>query len=229
MRQRNCQLDFLHKCIIFSKGAEQIMVEANFDFLKNDHLLGDQYQNTAKIAKLYEIEDYRDVMVNARLVLEDVIKKIFSWENLNQYYVVPNGDRRTLRSDTFYLQSELDYPLNIFNLMNEIRRMGNDAVHDPHYQPTKGQAWHCICALNDVLVFLLNSYEAKKLNYLRPDIMLDAIDNKQQQYRQRQLKNMPKENDNETIKNDNLKQAHEFLQHKKKKRFGKRLRKLFKH
>lgn len=196
------------------------MVEANFDFLKNNHLLGDQYAGANKITKLYEIADYRDVIVNERILLEAVVKKIFDWENLDHYYPVPDGEYRNLRNDLYYLQNEVDYPLSIYNLMNEIRRMGNDAIHDPHYQPNKGAAWRSICDLNDILVFLLNSYDGQRLHYLRPDMAFEAQENKTGKYKPRRVIHnfQPVK---QKASNENAMQAKKLLQKKKRRHFNK--------
>lgn len=164
------------------------MVRVDFGFLKNS-LLADQLAAGQKIAKLYEIGDYRDVIINERIVLESVVKKIFDWENLNHYYPLPEGEYHDLRNDLNYLQNEVAYPLSIFQLMNEIRHLGNDAIHDPHYQLGKGAAWRAICDLNDILVFLLNSYDGQKLNYLRPDIAFEAQANKSGKFKARRVIN----------------------------------------
>lgn len=199
------------------------MVEANFDFLKNNHLLGDQYDAAHKIAQLYGIGDYRDVIVNERILLEATVKKIFDWENLDHYYPVQDGEYRNLRNDLYYLQNNVDYPLSIFNLMNEIRRMGNDAIHDPHYRPNKGAAWRSICDLNDVLVFLLNSYDDQKLNYLRPDMAFEAQENKSGKYKQRKVIHNFSHREVKS-NNDNVEQAQALLKKKKHRHFS-RLRK----
>ena len=102
------------------------------------------------------------------------MKKIFSLENLNQYYPIRDGEYRNLRNDTHYLRSEVNYPLSIMDLFDEVRRMGNAAIHDSKLEPDKKQAWHCICDLHDILVFLINSYENKDLYYIRPDISMEA-------------------------------------------------------
>lgn len=164
------------------------MVRVDFGFLKNS-LLADQLAAGQKIAKLYEIGDYRDVIINERIVLESVVKKIFDWENFNHYYPLPEGEYHDLRNDLNYLQNEVAYPLSIFQLMNEIRHLGNDAIHDPHYQLGKGAAWRAICDLNDILVFLLNSYDGQKLNYLRPDIAFEAQANKSGKFKARRVIN----------------------------------------
>ena len=58
------------------------MAQLNFAFLKSSSLFSNQYKTANKILKLYDIEDYRDVMVNSRLLLEAIVKKIFTIENL---------------------------------------------------------------------------------------------------------------------------------------------------
>ena len=149
-------------------------MEINFDFLKNSKYFNEQYPAVEKIYKLYTINDYRDVISNSRLLLETIVKEIFSLENLNQYYPIRDGEYRNLRNDTHYLRSEVNYPLSIMDLFDEVRRMGNAAIHDSKLEPDKKQAWHCICDLHDILVFLINSYENKDLYYIRPDISMEA-------------------------------------------------------
>ena len=139
-------------------------MKANFDYLKNNQLLKDEYQTANKIVKLYEIEDYRDVIINARLFLEEITKLIIKWENLNCYYPLKDGEHYNLRNNTQYLRENLDYPLIIFKLFDEVRRLGNEAVHDSKFQINPKQAWHAICNVNDILVFLLKSYNGQKLN-----------------------------------------------------------------
>lgn len=148
-------------------------MEVNFNFIKNSSF-SETFPTAEKIHKLYTIADYRDVITNSRLLLESLTKKIFKLENLNQYYQVPAGERRTLRNDTHYLRTELDYPLSIMDLFDEVRRMGNAAVHDSKIEPDPKQAWRCICDLHDILVFLINSYDSQDLYYLRPDIAMEA-------------------------------------------------------
>lgn len=167
------------------------MAELNFNYLKNNPIFASEYKPASKLLKLYDLEYYREVMINARLLAENIVKKIFDLENLNKYYPLTNGDeRRSLRSDTKYLQAQLNYPLNIINLINEVRRFGNDAVHDQNYKFSKGQAWRAICDINDIFVFILNSYTDEKLYYMRPDIAMDAASNKR--YAKRKLINSPK-------------------------------------
>ena len=149
-------------------------MEINFDFLKDSKYFNEQYPAAEKIYKLYTIDDYRDVISNARLLLETIVKKIFKLENLNQYYPIRDGEYRNLRNDTHYLRSEVNYPLSIMDLFDEVRRMGNAAIHDSKLEPDKKQAWHCICDLHDILVFLINSYESRDLYYIRPDIAMEA-------------------------------------------------------
>ncbi|WP_103660887.1 MULTISPECIES: DUF4145 domain-containing protein [Lactobacillus] len=199
------------------------MIKINFDFLKDDSLLKEQYDSAARLAKLYEIDDYRDVVINARLLIETVVKAIFKWENLNRYYPLHNGDHRNLRSDSNFLRENLNYPLSIFNLIDEVRRMGNEAVHDIHYHFTKEQAWHVLCAVNDILVFLINSYEDKHLHYLRPDMMMEALENKTGRFR-------PVKNKAQTANEENVMQAKQLLANKKKKRgLVSRIKKIFKY
>ncbi|MGN1272402.1 MAG: hypothetical protein ACI4T3_04650 [Lactobacillus sp.] len=149
-------------------------MEINFDFLKDSKYFSEQYSAANKIYKLYTIDDYRDVISNSRLLLETIVKKIFPLENLNQYYPIKDGEYRNLRNDTHYLRSEVNYPLSIMDLFDEVRRMGNAAIHDAKIEPNKKQAWRCICDLHDILVFLINSYENKDLYYIRPDISMEA-------------------------------------------------------
>lgn len=192
------------------------MVKANFAFLKNSALLNGEYETATRIAKLYAIDDYRDVMINARMLLEDLTKKIINIENLNLYYPVPTGEQRNLRTNTQYLRENLDYPLEIYNLFDEVRRLGNEAVHNANFKTSKEQAWHVICDLNDLLVFLLNSYEGQKLNYLRPDMILEATD-RPEKFRSRKVINKVSTKKQEN-KNENIAQARQYLQQKKKKR-----------
>lgn len=145
-------------------------MEINFNFVKNSPTFSKQDSAAEKIHKLYTIDDYRDVISNSRLLLETLTKKLFKLENLNAYYHVPDGEYRNLRNDTHYLRSELDYPLSIMDLFDEVRRMGNAAIHDSKIEPDKKQAWRCICDLHDILVFLINSYDGQDLYYIRPDI-----------------------------------------------------------
>lgn len=199
------------------------MAELNFDYLKNDQIFANEYKPATKLLKLYDLEYYREVMINARLVLENIVKEIFQIENLNRYYSLGhNEDRRSLRSDTKYLQSKLEYPLNIISLFNEVRKFGNDAVHDQNYKFSKGQAWRAICDLNDIFVFILNSYTDKKFYYMRPDIAMDAATNKR--YTKRDIVAIP-ENTPKKSKNPEAIKAKEFLKQKKKHHFSNRLRK----
>lgn len=198
------------------------MTELNFNYLKNNQIFASEYKPATKLLKLYDLEYYREVMINARLVLENIVKKIFTIENLNHYYSLERGeDHRTLRSDTKYLQSQLEYPLSIIALFNEIRRFGNDAVHDQNYQFSKGQSWRAICDINDIFVFIINSYTDNKLYYMRPDIAMDASTNKR--YKKRKIINSPKKV--VMKKNSNSVQARELLQKKKKHRFSNKLKK----
>lgn len=112
-------------------------MEINFDFLKDSKYFNEQYPAAEKIYKLYTIDDYRDVISNARLLLETIVKKIFKLENLNQYYPIRDGEYRNLRNDTHYLRSEVNYPLSIMDLFDEVRRMGNAAIHDSKLEPDK--------------------------------------------------------------------------------------------
>lgn len=192
------------------------MAQANFDFLKGNRLLADQYASGKKIAQLYEIADYRDVIINERIMLESVVKKIFDWENLNQYYPLPDGEYHDLRNNLYYLQNEVDYPLSIFKLMNEVRRLGNEAIHDPHYQLGKGAAWRAICDLNDILVFLLNSYDGQKLHYLRPDMAFEAQANKSGKFKARRVINHFAA---KPIATENSQKARQVLKQKRKGHF----------
>lgn len=201
------------------------LAELNFSYLKNSRIFASEYKPATKLLKLYDLEYYREVMINARLVLENIVKKIFQIENLNRYYQLPHGeDRRTLRSDTKYLQSKLEYPLSIINLFNEVRRFGNDAVHDQNYKFSKGQAWRAICDINDIFVFIINSYTDEKLYYMRPDIAMDAATGKR--YIKRNIVIMPKRSIKEKTKNPEVIQARELLKNKKKRSFSSRLKKL---
>lgn len=204
------------------------MAQLNFAFLKSSSLFSNQYKTANKILKLYEIEDYRDVMVNSRLLLEAIVKKIFTIENLDRYYPVHTGNRRTLRSDTFYLQSELHYPTSIINLFNEVRKFGNDAVHDEDYSISKGQAWRCICDINDIFVFLLNTYKEQKLYYMRPDIAMDAATHARDSFKKRTIKHPIKKTITSKSKNPEVQLAKQYLKQKKKSKFSTRLRKLLK-
>ena len=197
------------------------MAELNFDYLKNNPIFASEYKPASKLLKLYDLEYYREVMINARLLAENIVKKIFDLENLNKYYSLNNEDRRTLRSDTKYLQTELDYPLSIINLLNEVRRFGNDAVHDQNYQFSRGQAWREICDINDIFVFILNSYTDKKFYYMRPDIAMDAASNKR--YAHRTIVNLPKK----TIKKQSteITQAHKLVKKKKQHHFSNHFKK----
>lgn len=151
-------------------------MEINFDFLQDSPTFKELYPAADKIHKLYTIEDYRDVISNSRRLVETITKKIFKLENLNQYYSLPSGEYHNLRNDTHYLRTNLDYPISIMNLFDEVRRMGNAAIHDSQIEPDKKQAWRCICDLHDILVFLINSYDGQNLYYMRPDISMEAPD-----------------------------------------------------
>lgn len=187
------------------------MTEVTFSYLKNNPIFKNEYPLAHKISQLYLISDWRDVLINARSLLESTVKVIFNLENLNQYYQTQTEERRTLRNDIFYLQQEVDYPQSIFNLMNEIRRIGNEAIHDSNFKTSKNQAWHIICNLNDLFVFLINSYaQEKPLYYLRPDITLEAAEHPDQ-YGQRKIKGI-----NHTApENPNVVQAKQLLDQKK--------------
>lgn len=196
-------------------------MEINFNFLKNSKFFNEQYPAADKIYKLYTIDDYRDVISNSRLLLETITKKIFKLENLNQYYPLHDGEYRNLRNDTHYLRSEVDYPLSIMDLFDEVRRMGNAAIHDSQIEPDKKQAWRCICDLHDILVFLINSYESQDLYYIRPDISMEAQTDSQHYFkRQNQAKNTThiKLRDHRTAKNGDHSHAHHNF--KKTKHFS---------
>lgn len=198
------------------------MTEVTFSYLQ-DSFLKAEYPLAKKITGLYLISDWRDVLINARSLLEQTVKTIFNLENLNQYYEPRDSSRRTLRSDIFYLEENVDYPRSIFKIMNEIRHLGNEAIHDPNFKTSKNQAWHLICNLNDLFVFLLNSYQENKLNYLRPDIILEASDHPDL-YHQREIKGVVSNQEQKT-NNDNVVQAKALL---KKKHSFSRLRKFLK-
>lgn len=203
----------------------EIMATINFDYLQDSQTFGDQKEAADRLVKLYLIDDARDVILNSRLFLETTIKKVFNLENLDKYYPLKEGERRNLRNDTQYLRERLDFPLVIFNLMDEVRRMGNDAAHDPNYKFTNNQAWHCLMDVHDILVFLINSYENQNLAYMRPDIAMDAAENKNDRFRKRQ-----KSRTKTDLKTENVNMAKEVLAHKKKKRgFKSRIKHLFKH
>lgn len=222
-----CQLNFF-KFIIKVKKKRVFKMKANFDYLKNNQLLKDEYQTANKIVKLYEIEDYRDVIINARLFLEEITKLIIKWENLNCYYPLKDGEHYNLRNNTQYLRENLDYPLIIFKLFDEVRRLGNEAVHDSKFQINPNQAWHVICNVNDILVFLLNSYNGQKLNYLRPDLNLEASDHPDK-FGMRKLK-MTEQTERQNIRKNNVEQAQSFLKNKQKKHYHlRKLRHFFKH
>lgn len=201
-------------------------MQLNFDYLQDDLILKDQFESLQRLNKLYLIDDYRGVIAASRLILESVIKKVFTWENLNLYYDVKDGQKRNLSNDLSYIEEKLDYPKIIFQLMNEVRRMGNDAIHDANYHFTKQQAWHCICAINDILIFFINSYEDKQLNYLRPDVMIAAKD--EPKFKQRKLHSGIVKPSMEEIASQNVKKSKEVLTKKKKRRFN-RLRKFLNH
>lgn len=149
-------------------------MEINFSFVKNSQIFSEEYPALEKIYKLYTIDDYRDVISNSRLVLEALTKKIFKLENLSPYYHIPDGQYRTLRSDSHYIRTQLAYPVRVMDLFDEVRRMGNAAIHDSNIEPDKKQAWRCICDIHDIFVFLINSYDGQKLYYIRPDIAMEA-------------------------------------------------------
>lgn len=175
-------------------------MEINFNFVKNSPTFNEGYSTAAKIHKLYTIDDYRDVISNSRLLLETLTKKIFKLENLNAYYHVPDGEYRNLRNDTHYLRGELDYPLSIMDLFDEVRRMGNAAIHDSKIEPDKKQAWRCVCDVHDILVFLINSYDGQDLYYIRPDIAMEAQTSSQFHTRVKNTKPHIKLKDHQTKK-----------------------------
>ena len=41
------------------------MVEINFNYLEDSALLKDDYTTSQRLKQLYEIDDYRDVLINA--------------------------------------------------------------------------------------------------------------------------------------------------------------------
>lgn len=149
-------------------------MEIDFAFLKNSPTFKSEYSAANQLANLYNIQDYRDVIGNARRLLESLTDKIFKLEKLNKYYKLPSGQQHNLRNDTHYLRSQLDYPVSIMNLFDEVRRMGNAAIHDSKITPDKKQAWRSICDIHDILVFLINNYDLQKLYYLRPDLAMEA-------------------------------------------------------
>ena len=57
------------------------MAELNFDYLKNNPIFASEYKPASKLLKLYDLEYYREVMINARLLAENIVKKIFDLEN----------------------------------------------------------------------------------------------------------------------------------------------------
>lgn len=219
-----CQHNLVKKVIILSVKEDEQMVEETFSYLKQSNLLHEQYDLAHKLDQLYQIGDYRDVLSNARMLAEVLSKKMIEFENLNRYYQVPDGQQRNLRSNINYLRENAYYPQSIFNLFDEVRRIGNDAVHDANYKATKNQAWHVICNINDILVFTLNTYEQQSLSYLRPDLMLESQDHPEWYKRRRKKLNT----NSITNKNENQKLAHQFLKQKKKRHFS-RLRKFLRH
>ncbi|AEG40948.1 hypothetical protein [Lactobacillus kefiranofaciens] len=166
-------------------------MEINFDFLQASPTFKQHFPAANKIHKLYTIADYRDVISNSRLLLEALTKQIFQLENLNQYYQLPAGEYHNLRNDTHYLRSEVNYPLSIMNLFDEVRRMGNAAVHDLKIEPDQKQAWRCLSDLHDILVFLVNSYDGKQLYYFRPDIAMEAQTDKKHYHLRKKAQHKP--------------------------------------
>lgn len=149
-------------------------VKISFAFLKSSPALAKLGPAADKLVKLYDLEFYRDVISNSRLLLETLAKKIIKLAGLNEYYPLPSGEYYNLRNDTEYLRQTGRFPLSIMNLFDEVRRLGNAAIHDAKYQPTKEQAWHCLVAVHDLLVYALNAFDNKKLYYLRPDLLLES-------------------------------------------------------
>lgn len=192
-------------------------MELNFDFVKNSPTFSEQYPAAEKIHKLYTIDDYRDVISNSRLLLETLTKKIFQLENLNSYYHVHDGEYRNLRNNTHYLRTELDYPLSIMDLFDEVRRMGNAAIHDSKIDPDRKQAWRCICDVHDILVFLINSYDNQDLYYIRPDISIEAQTSAQFHSRKKNTKPHIKLKDHQNKKSE-CNHSHSHL--KKAKHFS---------
>lgn len=191
-------------------------MEINFDFVKNSSF-ADLYPAANKIYKLYTIEDYRDVISNSRLLLEAITKKIFLLENLDPYYPISAGEYRNLRNNTHYLRSHINYPLSIMDLFDEVRRMGNAAIHDAQIEPDKKQAWRCICDLHDILVFLINSYDNKNLYYIRPDISMETQTDEQHYYNRQKTQSHIKLHDHVTSKK---KTTNIKTKHKKTKYFS---------
>ncbi|MCH3905053.1 MAG: DUF4145 domain-containing protein [Lactobacillus sp.] len=149
-------------------------MEITFDFLKKSPALSGLAAQSDKLVKLYQLEFYQDVVANSRRVLEALVKQMIKLAGLNEYYQLPAGERYNLRNDSAYLRQTSQVPVQIMNLCDEVRRMGNEAVHDAQYRPEKGQAWHCLTAIHDIMVYVLNVFEQQNLYYLRPDLNLEA-------------------------------------------------------
>lgn len=149
-------------------------MEIDFNFLTGSAALRELAKPADKLAKLYQLEFYQDVVADSRRLLESLVKQMIELAGLNKYYHLPAGEHYNLRNDSDYLRQSGKIPAQIINLCDEVRRMGNEAVHDPSYHPSKGQAWHCLTAVHDVMVYALNVFEQKDLFYLRPDLNLAA-------------------------------------------------------
>ena len=147
-------------------------MELDFSFLQQSTLFAKYFANSQKLNLLYKIEDYRDVVSNVRRLSESLVKELFAVEQLDPYYPLKQQKQRSFRSDLFYLQAQHFYPQEIMELFHEIRRMGNDAVHDNNYHWTKQATWHCLGNYHDILVYLMNTYEQTKLAYIRPDLII---------------------------------------------------------
>ena len=52
------------------------MVEINFNYLEDSAPLKDDYTTSQRLKQLYEIDDYRDVLINARMLAENLRKQI---------------------------------------------------------------------------------------------------------------------------------------------------------
>lgn len=193
-------------------------MEINFNFVKNSPTFGDLFASANKIYKLYTIDDYRDVISNSRLLLETITKKIFRLENLDPYYSISTGEYRNLRNNTHYLRSHVNYPLSIMDLFDEVRRMGNAAIHDSKIEPDKKQAWRCICDLHDIFVFLINSYDNQDLYYFRPDIAMEAQTDEKHYFSRKNKNPQHIKLQDHTI--SKKKTSHPKTNHKKVKRFS---------
>lgn len=149
-------------------------MDIEFDFLNESIALRQLAEPADKLVKLYRLEFYQDVVASSRRLLESLAKIMIKLAGLNEYYSLPAGEHYNLRNDSAYLRRSGKIPVVILNLCDEIRRMGNEAVHDTNYQPSRGQAWHCLTAVHDVMVYILNVFEQKNLFYLRPDLNVAA-------------------------------------------------------